>query len=293
MSVLLCDSISKNNKVYNFTFNFLNNNIYAILGKANSNKEDLLSLLAGDLSYDSGKIWVDGYELNTKKATKKRICYIKKTITFLNNNKITNILSHYNRKYPKWDNYYAYYLCDHFKINTNARWNALKDFQKHLLIAICSLSSRANITIFDDSLYDVDMKYRYEFFKLLREHYEKYPRTFIISTDRIDDIKFMLDKILFFDKGKLIDYFDNNNFENFKLLTGKIDILPQLLSDLKIIGKEERGDTLSVCVYKNLTKDDRRKFQKYFVEVSDCPIEKLFLFLTDLREQKEKKIKLY
>ena len=66
-----------------------------------------------------------------------------------------------------------------------------------------------------------------------------------------------------------------------------------LINDIKIIGKEERNGTLSVCVYKNLSKDDRRKFQKYLVEITDVSIEKLFVFLTNLKDHRDAKIELF
>lgn len=293
MSVILCENVTKSKKLYNFSFNFLDKKIYGILGKNDSGKDILLDILACNTSYNSGCVYLDGNKLSKKREHKNKICYISKDTSYPKNMPVKNLFKYMNRIYPKWDNYYAYTLCDYFNIDCNKTWKQQPSYKKHLVIGICALASRANITIIDDPIFDSDMKVRYDFYNQLYLHKERYPRTIIISTEKVDDISFLFDRILFLDKGKLIDFFNIPDFENFKLLTGKTEVLMPLINDIKIIGKEERNGTLSVCVYKNLSKDDRRKFQKYLVEITDVSIEKLFVFLTNLKDHRDAKIELF
>lgn len=293
MSVILCENVSKNKKLNNFSFNFLDKKTYAILGKSDSGKDVLLDILAANTSYNSGNVYLDGNKLSKRRECKNKICYINKNTSYPSNLLIKNLFKYMNRTFPKWDNYYAYNLCKFFNIDYSKTWKQMPPYKRHLIIGICALASRANITIIDDPVFDADMKIRYDFYNQLYLHKERYPRTIILSTEKVDDISFLLDRVLFLDKGKLIDFFNLPDFEDFKLLTGKTEVLLPLLNDIKIIGKEERNGTLSVCIYKNLSKDDRRKFQKYLIDITDISIEKLFVFLTTLKDHRDAKVELF
>ena len=97
----------------------------------------------------------------------------------------------------------------------------------------------------------------------------------------------MFDKILFLQKGKLIEVFTRDEIKNnFRYLTGKSEVLKSLLSGIKVVGVEERGGTLTVCIRKKLNKDEVRKFQKYLIKISEVPIQKIFIYLINIREKK-------
>ena len=294
MSVLLCDNISKNvsngNSIQNFTFNFLDKKIYGIIGKSDSGKDTLLNLLTMKVHPTSGDIWIDGKNLKENKQLLDRVCYVDKKMLFSDTLSIKALCAKMASTYVKWDNYYAYTLCRHFNIKMNSLFCKLSKAKRHLFLGICGLASRANITIYNDIVSDVDLKDRHDFYTFMYEHYLRYPRTIIIATEYIDEIDYMFDKVLFLDKGKLIDYFTTKEIKNnFRYLTGKTEVLKSLISGIKIIGAEERGGILTVCIRKRLSKDDIRKFQKYLIEISDVPIQKVFIYLITLREIKNKK----
>lgn len=294
MSVLLCDNISKNvsrgTSIQNFSFNFLDKKIYGIIGKSDSGKETLLNLLTMKTRPSSGNIWVDGGDLKEDGALRKRICYIDKKTRFPEAFTVKMIFMKMAFTYAKWDNYYAYTLCRYFNIKMETLFCKLTPAKRHLVLGICGLASRANITIYNDIVSDVDLKDRHDFYTFMYEHYLRYPRTIIIATEYIDEIDYMFDKVLFLDKGRLIDYFTIKELKNnFRYLTGKTEVLKSLISGIKIIGAEERGGILTVCIRKRLSKDDIRKFQKYLIDISDVPIQKVFIYLITLREIKNKK----
>ena len=106
----------------------------------------------------------------------------------------------------------------------------------------------------------------------------------------IDEISYLFDRILFMDNGRLFNFFNINELkENFRYLSGKTEVLKSLIGGIKIIGAEEKNGILTVCIRKKLTKDDNRKFQKYMIEISDVPIQKIFIYLINLREKRNKK----
>ena len=86
MSVLVCDNISKTyrrkNSIRNFTFNFLEKKVYAIVGKSDSGKDLLMDLLTAKEKTNRGCVYLDGEPLYNNSIMKNRICYIDKNISF-------------------------------------------------------------------------------------------------------------------------------------------------------------------------------------------------------------------
>ncbi len=292
MSVLVCETITKNknnNSIRSFNYNFLDKRIYSIIGKKDSGKNILLNIIAGKEKPESGCVYLDGEPLYNNSKMKKRICFLNKRTKFPAIFTVNNVFSKMNSLYPKWDNKYAHELIEYFNIKATSLYSSLSKNNKHLLLGICSLASRANITIYDDPVSDCDVKIRYDFYNFLYNHHQRYPRTIILATDYADEIDYLFDKVLFLDKGNLIDFFTRNELKNnFRYLTGKVEVLKSLLSGIKVIGVEQRGGTLTVCIRKKLTKDETRKFQKYLIQISEVPIQKIFIYLLNLRTIKNK-----
>lgn len=291
MSVLVCENITKVSRrkeiIKNFSYNFLENQVYAILGKSDSGHSELLSIISGKQKPSNGNIYLDGYELLKEDFITNRICFISSKTPFPNYISILEIFKIMAKTFPNWDTYYAYELLTHFEINYKTHFGRLSTQEKTILIGILNLASRANITIMDNPMDNVDVKVRYEFFNYLYDHQSKYPRTFIITTSFIDEIDYLVDKLLLLDKGKLIASFTTQEAkDNFRYLTGKTEVLKSLISGVKVIGVEERGKTLTICIRQNLKKDEIRKYQKYLIKISEVPIQKIFIYLINLREIK-------
>lgn len=291
MSVLLCENLYKTNTIYkvnNFSYNFLDKKIYGILGKTNSGIDTLLDLLSGKSNPSKGTIWIDGEKLNPK--IQERICYIKKNSRFSDLTTVNGLFKQMQIKYPKWDNYFAYKLCKQFNIELSNLVNGLPISKRELLLGICSIASRANIVIYDDPVSSADIKDRDDFYKYLYDHHSRYPNTIIISTNYIDEFSYLFDKVLFIDNGKLFRFYTIEELkENFRYLSGKTEVLNSLIKGVKIIGAEEKNGILTVCITKKLNKDETRKFQKYMINISEVPIQKVFVYLINLRQMKSKK----
>lgn len=293
MSVLICENLIKYGKgeniIKNFSYNFLDNQIYALVEKNEYYQHELLNLICAKNKADEGCVWLDGEILYNNNVMNERICFISKDTTFPITLKVVQIFKIMQDFYPKWDTAYAYELVKHFEINLNSTFGSLSKSKKSIFLGILGLASRANVTIFENPLSDADIKDRYDYFNFLYKHHEIYPRTFIISTTFVDEISYLIDKVLFFDKGSLFAHFTIEEIKNnFRYLSGKTEVLKSLLAGVKMLGVEERGKTLTVCVRQKLTKDEIRKFQKYLIKISEVPIHNIFIYLINLREIKEK-----
>lgn len=292
MSVLVCENINKTKGkkeiIYNFSYNFLDNQIYAILGNNIEIQNELLNLLSAKEKPTSGNVYLDGELLYNNDLMCERLCYIASDTTFPGFIKVKDIIDMMANVFPKWDNAFAYEILTHFEIDIKTSYGKLSNNKKSLFNAIIGLASRANITIFNHPIETVGAKDRYDFFNFLYKNHFRYPRTYILSTSYIDEIDFLINKVLFFDRGRLFAQFSVDEIkDNFRYLSGKTEVLKSLISGVKIVGLEERGKTLTVCIRQKLSKDDVRKYQKYLIKISEVPISSVFIYLINLRLMKE------
>ncbi len=293
MSVLVCENICKNQGkkeiVKNFSYNFLDNQIYAIIGKSNSAEDELLNVICGKTKASSGQVYLDGELLYNNREMNERLCYISQNTIFPKNIRVIEIFKIMQSYFPKWDNAYAYNLIQYFNIDVNSHFVSFNENTRALFVAIIGLASMANITVFNQPLDKIDSKDRYDYYNFLYTHHERYPRTFIITTDLIDEIDYLVNKVLFIDRGRLFAQFTIDEIkENFRYLSGKTEVLRSLISGVKILGIEDRGKNLSVCIRQKLSKDDVRKYQKYLIKISEVPIRNVYIYLMNIRETKEK-----
>lgn len=293
MSVLVCENLTKKikNKEYvkNFSYNFLENQIYTIIEKNDESIHHLLNILTDREKANEGNVWVDGENIEDNKQMVERICYISENMTFPNSFKIKAIFDMMNKTYPKWDYSFAFELSKHFNIDFNTYYAKLKVSQKSILNGIIALAAKANITIMANPLKDAGIKERYDYFNFLYKQHQQYPRTYIISTTFIDEISYLTNKVLFLDNGRLFAHFSIEEMKNnFRYLSGKTEVLKSLINGVKIIGVEERDKILTVCIRQKLSKDEIRKYQKYLIQISEVPIYNIFNYLINLRELKER-----
>ncbi len=292
MAVLVCENLCKFKKneevIKNFSYNFLNDKTYAILGKSDSNKDVLLEILAGKVIPNSGKVYLDGDDIFLKPNLNEQLCLIDNNFSFCHLLKVYEVFTIMATIFTKWDNGYAVKLLEKFEIPHNAYFGKLQKNKQSLILGIIGLCCKANITIFDNPVAYSDPLERFLFFEELYAHKTKYPRTIILTTEFIDEIHFLIDNILLLDKGVLIDVFSIEDLkENFCYLIGKTEVLSSLITNIKIIGYEEHDNTLTVCLRQKLTKDDIRKYQKYLIKISEVPIQKIFIYLLNIRAKKE------
>lgn len=290
MAVLVCENITKLSRkkelIKNFSYNFLEKQVYALVGKNDAGLDDLLALLANKKSLSEGSIYLDGTLLHPR-TFYNQICYIDSLQKFRPQDQIADIIKVMKKKYPSWDTYYANELLTFFDLDLSSKINKLKDNQKQILIGVLSLASKADIIILNHPVEKVDIKARYDFFSFLYRLQAKYPRTFILTSTFIDEIDYLVDNILLIDKGKLVANYTIEELKtNFCYLTGKTEVLKSLVSGVKVIGVEERGNMLTVCIRQKLKKDEIRRYQKYLIKISEVPMQMIFIYLLNLRERK-------
>jgi len=301
-SVLVTQNINSKN-ITNFSHNFIENKIYAFMSDNKQNTKELFNFFSNKSIKYHGKIFLNGNNIKKSKV-KESICFIGADYEFVGTKSINSILRYMKRSYPKWDKILALSLLEQAKLNPKSRFSRLSKNQKNILISIITFASCADITIFEEPFEYCNAKLRYQLFTEIYQHHIKHKRCLIISTDRLNEITRYIDKMIFLNHGSILETFTPTYVDNnFIVLTGKKEVLISLLKnktlkgqpigleELETIKDDEKEQELSAYLAANYQKDDIRLCQKYEIQTSKIPLDKLFIFLTLIKEKKNQENK--
>ena len=130
MSVLVCENISKtigkDEIVHNFSYNFLDNQIYAVIGNDTKKQNELLNLICGKNKPSTGTVYLDGEPLFNNNTMGERLCYISSATTFPEFLKVEEIFEMMAEIFPKWDTSFAFEMISHFEINLKSKYEKFK-----------------------------------------------------------------------------------------------------------------------------------------------------------------------
>jgi ABC-2 type transport system ATP-binding protein len=296
-SVLIAQNINSK-YVSSFNHNFIEKKIYAIISDDRVVSNNLLKILSNQEKRYTGEVFLDG--VNIKKTSKiNDICYISPDHEFLPNITVNRILKSMKNKYPKWDVVLAFKMLEQANIQKRKMFKKLSIPEKNTLIGIITHASCANVTIYEDPFEYAITKVRYLLLNELYMHHIKYKRCIILMTNRLSEISRYIDKVVFLHQGLILESFTPSYIDNnFITLTGKKEVLASLLYNKtlkgQVIGLEEKElantndkeNELTAYLSASYTKDDIRFCQKYEIMISKMYYEKLFIFLSLIKERK-------
>jgi len=264
------------------------NKIYGLLGRNGVGKTTLLNLIASQIIKDSGEIKLDGEEVFENSKSMENICLVKNLPDSIKEKKVKDILGLAGIMYKNWDNEYKDYLIKEFKLDTKKKLLKLSTGNQTILGLIIGLASRSKITMFDEPTLGLDAAMRYKFYNLLLEDYEKNPRTIIISTHLIDEVANLFEEVIILNDEKIAlkDEVDALKEKSY-FLSGQEDVINLTIKDKRVIHREEFGSTKIVGIYGSLSDQEIKKIKGNNIEISNIPLQKLFIYLTEdiMREE--------
>lgn len=250
------------------------NTIVGLVGANGAGKTTLMKIIAGHLFSSDGEVTLD-----KTYSDYSNICLLSDNETLLENYSLKEILGFLPEYYPNFDKKLAIQLADLLNINIKKSFSKLSKGQKGKFNIVIALSSRAYITLLDETYISLDAPSRHQFFDLLLEDYRIFPRTIIISTHYIDEVNRLFDDIMVLDKGKVIVHEEKDLLEE-KCMTimGPTEMGDQILSEYNIIHKEMIGKRTLYSVYDDISSIEKTLIQNNF-EISITPLEKWFIHL--------------
>src|SRR5690625_1434673 len=187
------------------TFTLAPGRIYGLLGRNGSGKTSLLSVLAAFRRASRGTVRVFGEPVFENPAATRQVCFVSSDLLSLpQDTSVRESLKEVGQFRSSWDPQYARQLVERFGIPERQKIHSLSRGQKSAFGAVIGLASMAPLTIFDETYLGMDAPTREAFYDELLASFSAHPRTVILSTHLIDELKRILEEVLIIKDGKLL-----------------------------------------------------------------------------------------
>lgn len=278
----LSKSYGKNKVLTDLNLSIEENKIYGLLGRNGAGKTTLLKIISNQLTKDSGEIKLDGEEVFENSKAVEDMALVREFPVSVKEKKVRDIFKAARAVYKNWDEEYKNYLVKEFNLNPRKKLIKLSTGNQTIVGLIIGLASRARLTMFDEPTLGLDAAMRDKFYNLLLEDYQEYPRTIIVSTHLIDEVANLFEEVIILshEKIRLKDEVASLKARSF-FLTGREDLINPIIENKKVIHREEFGSTKIVGIYGNLTDEEIRYIRSNNIELSNIPLQKLFIYLTE------------
>lgn len=284
----LSKSYGKTKVLSNVNLELEHGKIYGLLGRNGVGKTTLLNIISNQIKSDSGELKLFGDEIFENSKAVENICLVREKGLPIDDYKIKKIFNLAKILYKDWDEEYKNFLINEFSLNVKKRYNKLSRGNQTIVGLIIGLASRSKLTIFDEPSLGLDAAFRYKFYNLLLDDVEKNPRTVIISTHLIDEVTNLFEEVIILkDQKVFIKDEVSNLMEKAYFLNGKAENIDLFIKGKNVIHKEEFGSSVIVGLFDELTNQEKTLLRDKNIEISNIPLQKLFVFLTEYNQSKE------
>ena len=264
--------------------------IYGLLGRNGSGKTSLLSVISAFRRQTAGTVRVFGEPVFENPVAAERVAFMGAGPGIIPEEYRVKAALHEARLLrATWDEAYARQLLELFDIPEGKPISALSRGKKSALGVVIGLASRAPLTIFDETHLGMDAPSRQLFYDSLLADFMAHPRTFLLSTHLIDEVRSILETVLIIQRGKLLL---QDNVETLLsrgvALTGPAEAVDRFSASLEtgpagpltIIGERQLGPTKSVMLYGVLPEDERAAARAAGLNLEPLQLQELFIHLT-------------
>lgn len=232
----------------NVTLNIDEPGIYCLLGRNGAGKTTLLKSIAGYQNITDGQIQVDGKAITTS-TLDTGVSYIENFAKHFNLpvRKLLRIASEINSYY---DFEFASEMMERFELDGKKKFHHLSLGMKTMVSSIICLASNKNVILLDEPVLGFDAIMRVEFYEMLTESFQKYPRVIIVSTHIIEEIAKTIQKLIIIDKG-CIRFFDTLQAVETKAfsVSGLKKDVDTATANLNVIGQDTVGGLVTSYLF--------------------------------------------
>lgn len=216
------------------TFQLKDQKITGLIGRNGAGKTTLLKILAGFIRESSGDIQVfSNNPFNNLRVSANSIL-VDDQMSFPDSLTLADILEVAPEFYKRWDKELANNLFKYFRLNPKQLHSRLSKGNKATFNMIFGLSTRCELTMFDEPTNGMDEAVRSDFYRALLKDYIAHPRSILISSHHLAEMVHLLEDILLIDKGKVVFHQSLEEVKEYAVaLHGPTDLVEKLT-----VGKE-------------------------------------------------------
>ncbi|WP_411169354.1 ATP-binding cassette domain-containing protein [Clostridium sp. MB05] len=277
----LTKKYDKSTVLNNVSLTIEENKIYGLLGRNGAGKTTLLNLITNRIFPSEGIITIDNESVIESDEPIGKIYFMTEQDLYPQGLKVKELFKWTSEFYESFNMEYALNLCKKFGLDTNKKFKELSTGYSSICKIIITLSSGAEILIFDEPVLGLDANHRDLFYKELVANYIDEPKTIILSTHIIEEVAEILEKVIIIKEGKLLsDKEVENLLSEAYIVSGASESIDKYIKNKKCININTISGFKEATIVEILSKEDKRDIERLGIEVSKVELQKLFIHLT-------------
>lgn len=283
----LTKTYGKNKVLDNVSLTIEENKIYGLLGRNGAGKTTLLNLITNRIFPTEGEITIDNEDLIENDKVNDKIYFMTEQDLYPPSLKIKDLFKWTKEFYNNFDMDYALNLSKKFGLNVDKKFKELSTGYSSICKIIITLSSGAEILLFDEPVLGLDANHRDMFYKELVANYIDEPKTIVLSTHIIEEVSEILEKVIIIKNGKVLgDREVEGLLGEAYLVSGAAEKVDKYLEGKNCINIETIAGFKEATIIGGLTKESKKEIVELGLEISKVELQKLFIHLTGEEEAK-------
>lgn len=274
--MVICDKVSKmlgNYQLKDICFALPKGYVLGVIGRNGTGKTTLLRCLMGIYRLEGneqgmGEVLIDGIAISKDaKAYKKQYILVSSAGVYLNSYRTREVGELFGCYYEGFTMERFLKNLERFEVPKKAVIQTLSKGQLVRLQLAFALSVDVKVYIFDEPAGNLDVEFREEFYRLVRELIADGEKTVIYASHLVEELEGLADYILWLynkDEGGEQKYFGplDELKEKYRMLEGEKEILREVDSSA-VIGGRERENHGQWLVLSEALKEEQRRDARY------------------------------
>ena len=265
-------------------FDIQGDTIYGFLGRNGAGKTTAMSILTAQNLPTSGQVRVFGENPYENARVLSRMCFVRESQKYPDDATPRHAFASARLFFPRWDQDLADALVNEFQLPLKRTIKKLSRGQLSAVGVIIGLSSRAEITFFDEPYLGLDAVARQIFYDRLLADYAEYPRTVLLSSHLIDEVSNLIERVLVIDAGRLImDESTEDACAQATNVVGDAATIEKALNGREVIHRESLGRVASVTFLGRLDNAERGALAAAGLDLAPVSLQQLIVRRTQQR----------
>lgn len=269
------------NALTDVSFSLPRDTICGLLGRNGAGKTTLLQILTGQGLASSGEVRVFDGDPFENEGVLARVSFTKESQKYPEHFRVRHALQAGRIAFAGWDEAFAQSLLADFRLPADRRVKKLSRGMFSALGIVIGLASRSPLTLFDEAHIGLDAAARQTFYDRLLADYAENPRSIVLSTHLIDEVRDVVEHVLVLDQGRLVI---NDSAENLRgaavTVSGPADAVATIVDGQQRLHTERLAGHSRVTILGALSVDQRRRADAAGVDVTAVSLQQLVIRLT-------------
>jgi ABC-2 type transport system ATP-binding protein len=187
--------------------------IMGLVGPNGAGKSTTIRILMGLVRPDRGEVRLFGHSMHTEQAlAKKNVGYVSDDMRLYAQATFEWHMKFVASIYPTWDPAYAAALLERFNLKPAQLIKGLSSGEHVKAMLLLVLARRPKLLVLDEPTTGLDPVARHELLTELMEVLKDESRSILFSSHNTADVERISDRILFIDRGRIVDSNDKEAF---------------------------------------------------------------------------------